>query len=664
MDDDNGPTAAPESIGSRRLPSENQSRSSRELYEFGPFRLEPSERKLVRGNDTVALTPKAFDTLHLLVRNSGHLLGKDELMRMLWPDTFVEEGSLANNIFLLRKALGDNPEYIETVPRRGYRFVGSVRRLPDGGPPSNERRSESANAISKGRPSDQLDQAKSATPSRRMVLVLTIAIALALTVALGWKTVRERRLALAKAPRIHSLAVLPLENLSGDTDQEYFCDGLTEALTNDLGRLGDLRVISRTSATHYKGSKKTAPEIARDLNVDALIEGTVLRSANHARITVNLIQTSPETHLWTEIYETEVGDLLGVQEKVARAVARQIQIVLEPPDKSLPSRRAVNAAAQDLYFRGLFATRSGTTEGAESAIRYFQQSIQEDRGYAPAYAAMAEVYAVWYPGKSGPRETMPKAEEAARRALSLDETLPAAHSALGNVEMWYDWNWADAEREFKRALELDPNYDMAHNSYARELVALGRNDEALVQVKQAVSLDPYSQGGEGDYPIWVTYLARQYDEAARLAKATIELDPNYPWPHYDLALIYEQMGKSTESVEEYLRFESLSGANPQTLARLQEAFRSSGVKGFWRQRLRDYREAAKLGYVSAGMVAAACARVEDNDCVFEWLEKAFQERDDLMINLNVEPVFDGIRKDPRFQDLVRRVGLPQGKPQA
>jgi tetratricopeptide (TPR) repeat protein len=211
-------------------------------------------------------------------------------------------------------------------------------------------------------------------------------------------------------------------------------------------------------------------------------------------------------------------------------------------------------------------------------------------------------------------------------------------------------------------LELDPNSVLAHNSYARELVILGRSDEALAQAKQAMSLDPYSEGGEGDFPIWVTYLGHQYEEAERIAKAKIALDPNYPWGHYDLALTYEQMGKSTESVEEYLRFEGLSGADPQALARLKEAFRSSGVKGFWRQRLRDYREAAKLGYVSAGMVAAACARVGDRDCVFEWLEKAFQQRDDLMINLNAEPVFNGIRTDPRFQDLVRRVGLPEARP--
>jgi tetratricopeptide (TPR) repeat protein len=252
---------------------------------------------------------------------------------------------------------------------------------------------------------------------------------------------------------------------------------------------------------------------------------------------------------------------------------------------------------------------------------------------------------------------MPKAREAAQKALALDETLPAAHHVMGYIEFCYDWNWADAEKEFKRALELDPNDVWAHNYYAWELVNLGRTDESLVHVRQVISLDPYSRGG--DYPIWVTYLAHRYNEAAQLATAKIALDPTDPWNRYDLALVYEQMGKPTESVQEYWKFESLSGAEPQTIARLQEAFGKSGARGFWRRRLEDYLEAAKSGYVNAGMVAQACARVGERDCAFEWLEKGFQDRIDLMVTLNADPVFDGIRTDRRFQDLIRRVGLPQ-----
>ena len=633
------------------------------IVRFGTFEADLATRELRKSGVRIKLHGQPVEVLAMLLERPGEAVQREELRKRLWSsDTFVDFDAGVNTaINRLREALNDsaeNPRFIETLPRRGYRFIAPVEAESSDQP--------LAHGIS---PKPSLSKAETEAPvtphthpKRTKALAIGLATVVALLIVLSWTGVHKRLLGHDSLPHVSSLAVLPLANLSGDPEQEYFCDGLTETLTNDLGRLRALRVISRTSAMHYKGSKKTVPEIARDLNVDALIEGTVLRSANHARITVNLIQASPEMHLWAENYETEVGDLLGVQEKVAQSVAREIQIALEPPSESPPNRRGVNAAAQDLYFRGLFAIRSGTAESAENAIRYFQRSIQEDPAYAPAYAAIAEVYAVWYPGKSGPRETMPKAQEAARKALALDETLPAAHSVLGNVELWYDWNWVDAEKEFRRALELDPNYVLAHNSYARELVILGRNEEALAQAKQAMGLDPYAEGGEGDYPIWVTYLAHQYDEAERVAKAKIALDPNYPWAHYDLALTYEQMGKSTESVEEYLRFEGLSGADPQRLARLQEAFRTSGVKGFWRERLRDYRKAAKRGYVSAGMVAEACARVGDKDCVFEWLEKAFEERDDLMINLNVDPVFNGIRAHPRFQDLVHRVGLPKPWP--
>jgi TolB-like protein/DNA-binding winged helix-turn-helix (wHTH) protein len=639
-------------------------RDPQELYEFGPFRLEPGERKLWRNDEPVALTPKAFDTLVLLVRNSGHLLEKEELVRALWPDSFVEEGNLSNNVFVLRKALGEDPQYIETIPRRGYRFVGAVRQLPSAKKALGEQREFASDALTTPAQTLLPQTTPTAEPGvfagnrkRATVLVLTFAMVGGLLGSLGWKIVRDRRVSLSSALHIRSLAVLPLANLSGDPEQEYFSDGLTEALTNDLGKFSALRVISRTSVMQYKGSKKTVPEIARDLNVDAVIEGTVLRSGNHVRVTVNLIQAWPERHLWAENYETEAEDLLSVQAKVAQSVARQIQLRVTPPEQSRLSSHTVNPAAQDLFFRGLRARNSETAEAAQNAIGYFQQSIQKDSTYAPAYAALAGAYAMWYPGESGPRDKMPKAREAAQKALALDETLPGAHRVMGYIELCYDWNWADAEKEFKRALELDPNDVWAHNYYAWELVNLGRTDESLVHVRQVISLDPYSRGG--DYPIWVTYLAHRYNEAVQLATAKIALDPNDPWNHYDLALVYEQMGKPTESVQEYWKFESLSGAEPQTIARLQEAFGTSGARGFWRRRLEDYLEAAKSGYVNAGMVAQACARVGERDCAFEWLEKGLQDRIDLMVALNADPVFDGIRTDRRFQDLIRRVGLPQ-----
>ena len=626
------------------------------IVHFGVFQVDLHSGELYKAGLRVKLQQQPLQVLTLLLERPRVVVTREELRAKLWPtDTFVDfEHSLNTAVRKLRDVLGDaaeNPIFIETVPRKGYRFIAPVET-----PASDALTTPAQTLLPQTTPTAE-PGVVAGNRKRATVLVLTFAMVAALLGSFGWKIVRDRRAALSSAPHIRSLAVLPLANLSGDPEQEYFSDGLTEALTNDLGRFSALRVISRTSVMQYKGSKKTVPQIAGDLDVDAVIEGTVLRSGNHVRITVNLIQARPEMHLWAEDYEIEAGDLLSVQVKVAQSVARQIQLTVTLPEQSRLSSHTVNPAAQDLFFRGLRARNSETAEAAQNAIGYFQQSIQKDPTYAPAYAGLAGAYAQWYPGESAPREKMSKAREAAQKALALDETLPSAHTVMGFIELCYDWNWDSAEKEFKRALELDPNDVSTHNVYAWELINLGRTDEGLVHVRQVIGLDPYSRGG--DYPIWVTYLAHRYEDAVQLAKAKIALDTNDPWNHYDLALVYEQMGTPTESVQEYLKFESLSGAEPQTIARLQEAFSKSGARGFWRRRLEDYREATKSGYVNAGMVAQACARVGERDCAFEWLEKGFQDRNELMVTLNADPVFDGIRTDKRFQDLSRRVGLPQ-----
>jgi TolB-like protein/DNA-binding winged helix-turn-helix (wHTH) protein len=644
--------------GTLSAPGETIKPDTPELYEFGPFRLDPKERKLVRGTELVALTPKVFDTLDLLVRNSGNLLERDELIRQLWPESFVEDGNLSNNIFVLRKALGEDPQYIETVPKRGYRFVGAVRRLSSANTmPSTD---GSNGQLSYPMHAPLSDGALRSRIRRVGPTFAVISLAVLAVAAIAWRVFHGPGTSRQGAPQIRSLAVLPLTNLSSDPEQDYFSDGLTEVLTTDLGKCSALRVISRTSTTQYKSTKKTVPEIARDLNVDAVIEGTVLRSGNHIRMTVNLIQAHPEKHLWAESYEAEAGDIMNVQAAVALSVAREIQITLTPSERSLLNSRTVNLAAQDLYFRGMYAWNSGTAEGTKNAVGYFQRAIESDPNYADAYVGLALAYAVWRPGLSGPHENMPKAREAALKALALDETLSMGHSVLGSIELYFDWNWAGAEKEFKRALELDPNDYHTHNEYARLLVAVGRTDEALTHVRTAMSLDPFLPS---DYVIWINYLARRYDEALELAKTKSGLDPNNPWYHFDLALVYEQTGRPTESVEEYLKFENLSGTEPQTIARLRQAYEKSGPGGFWKRRLEEYRRAAKSQYVSNGMVAAACLRATERECALESLEKAFHERDDLMINLNVDPAFDGIRTDPRFRDLVHRVGLPEGRPQ-
>jgi TolB-like protein/DNA-binding winged helix-turn-helix (wHTH) protein len=621
-----------------------------QFYEFGPFRLEPAERKLLRGNEAIALTPKAFDTLLLLVRNSGHLMEKDKLLNTLWPDSFVEEGSLSNNIFVLRKALGGDLTLIETVPGRGYRFVGAVRQVPFVTSPAQVGNSAGFNR----------DVASKFSPERRLWFMAAVLLGIVgLLVTLSLRNLRKRMLGRGSQGIVHSLAVLPMVDLSSDAHQDYFADGMTEELTTNLGKIGALRVVSRTSVMHYKDSKKPLSEIARELNVDAVIEGTVARSGSHLRMTANLIQVSPEKHLWAESYESELGNARTVQGEIVQAVAREIGVKLTQKEQALlTGARLVNAEAQDLYLRGRYvAQASPSADSTEKAIEYFEQAIQKDSNYAPAYFGLASVYSSWIPGMRSPRDLMPKAKEFAVKALQLDDTLADAHSTLGFIELFYYWDWSVAEEEFKRTMELNPNHIGAHEWHSRGLVTRGQTEKAIAEAKLSLALSPSPLSW--DYPIWVFFLARRYDLALERAQELTRLAPNYVWGHLELGKIYGQRGQTEEAAQESLKVDELFGTDPTKMAQLKEAIARSGAQGYWSRTIENYKKAAKSTYVPPVLVAEACVRVGDEACVFEWLEKGFEERDDLMINLNVEPLFDGLRSDPRFKDLVHRVGIPR-----
>jgi tetratricopeptide (TPR) repeat protein len=430
-------------------------------------------------------------------------------------------------------------------------------------------------------------------------------------------------------------------------------------LTTDLGKIGALRVVSRTSAMQYKATKKTLPDIARELNVDAVIEGTVARSGSHLRLTASLIQATPEKHLWAESYESEVGNVLSVQGQITRTVARQIQVKLTQKEQILiSSARSANPEAQDYYFRGRYISgTSQTAESSEKAINYFQQAILKDPNYAAAYAGLAGVYASWIPGMKRPRDLMPKAKEFALKAVALDNTLADAHSALGSVALFYDWNWSAAEEEFQRTMELNPNHVWAHEWHSRGLVTRGQTGEAISEAQLSIALTPSPL--TWDYPIWVFFLARRYDLALERAKELLDVAPNFVWGHFELGQIYGQIGQAEKAAQEFLIADDMFGLDAKKVAQLKDAIAKSGARGYWRRSIESYRESAKSGYVPPVLVAEACVRVGDKECVFEWLEKGFEERDDLMINLKVEPLFDGLRSDPRFQDLVHRVGIPQ-----
>jgi TolB-like protein/DNA-binding winged helix-turn-helix (wHTH) protein len=626
---------------------------------FGPYELDVRSGELRKFGTRVRMGEQPFQILLMLLERPGEVVTREELRAKLWAeDTFVDfDHGLNSAVQRLRDSLSDTaekPVWIETVPRRGYRFIGALE-SPAASP-------SGANVVPNTPPSPWPPAAGGVASrisrTRAKVLASAFAAAIALLLVLNLTRVREL-LGERRGPRgIQSLAVLPLVNLSSEPDQDYFADGMTEALTTVLGKIGALRVISRTSVMAYKNTRKPLREIARELNVDALVEGTVAKSGSHLRITANLVQAFPEKHLWAESYESEVGDALAVQGKIAQAVARQIQVRLTQKEQALlAAAPTVNPEAQDLYLRGIYTfVTGGTSASTEKAIKYFQQAIQKDPNYAAAYVGLAKAYSSWVPGMARPRDLMPKAKGFALKALSLDDTLAFAHTTLGTIELLYDWDWSAAEEEFKRTMELNPNSVWPHEWHSRLLVTSGRTEEAIAEAKLSIGLDPSPLSG--GYPIWVFILARRYDLAVKRAQELLELAPNFVWVHYNLALIYEQTGRVEEAAQEFLKADELFGMESKRIAQLKEAFAKSGARGYWRLRLENYSESEKSKYVPSVMVAEVCVRVGDKECAFHWLEKGFEERDNLMINLKVEPVFDGIRSDPRFQDLVRRVGIP------
>jgi TolB-like protein/DNA-binding winged helix-turn-helix (wHTH) protein/Tfp pilus assembly protein PilF len=609
------------------------------MVRFATFEVDLNARELRKGGAKIKVHGQPFEVLAMLLERPGEIVPREDFKQKLWPtDTFVDFDHGVNTaINRLREALGDsaeNPRFVETIPRRGYRFIGPV---------------EPTAAILEANVSGvRIKQTN--------ITALAVGLGIAVVAILGLVAMRQRVFAHRSGPPIQSIAVLPLTNLSSDADQAYFADGMTDALITDLGKISALRVISRTSVMQYKGTKKPLPEIARDLNVDAIIEGTVSRSGSHMRITANLLQASPEKHLWAQSFDSEVGDALSMQGQIAQAVAHEIQATLTPKERNLlATRRLVNPEAQDLYFRGSYVLGQATKETDEKAIRYFQQAIEKDPGYADPYSALAIVYAIWLPGENSPRDRMPKAREFALKALSLDNNVTNAHFALGAIALLYDWDWSAAEVEFHKELDLNPS-SVAHQWLARALVTRGKTEEAVAEAKRSLGLSPAV--ADSDNAVWIFILARRYDLAREFAQREVDLEPNFPWGHFELAQVYEHEGKTEDVAREFLRADELFGTDPKELEKLKRAMAKDGAKGYWRRKVENYKESAKSGYVSSGLAAMACVRIGDKQCAFEWLEKGFQERDDLMINLKVEPVFDGLRDDQRFQALVRRVGIP------
>lgn len=617
--------------------------AERHSYEFGPFRLDVGGRLLFRGSEHVPLPPKAVDILVLLVENAGNVVEKDDLLKQVWQGTFVEEGSLARAISVLRKALGDGEdgqEFIATIPRRGYRFAVPLK-VVDAGPP-------------KPGPSGY---------RKRFIFWGIVGSAGAMAIVLA--TVNAGTLLYHLRPKtvigspIRSLAVLPLENLSRDPDQEYFAEGMTEELTTEIAQITALKVISHTSVVQYKGTKKSLPQIGQELGVDGVVEGAVRRSGNRVAITVQLIQALSDRHLWAKSYDRDLRDVLDLQREVTHAIVDEIQAKLTVPEQiHLASSQTIDSQAHEDYLRGHFSLERGALR---KSIAYFQQAIQEDANYALAYAGLANAYISmgqpWGEGDMRPKEVLPQAKAAARKALEIDDSVGDAHLALARITQLYDWDWPAVEREYRRALELNQNNAMAHGEFGEYLQEMGRNKEALAELRRAVALDPLN-----DYPVQevgtVFYTARQYDEALQEFQKALRLEPDRIDTHVGFGWVYEQQGKYLDSISELEKAVNLSNRDDVPLASLGQVLGEAGRKEEAKKILEKLRSRSQRRYISPCLLALVQIGLGERDQAFASLEQAYTERDQWLLYLKVDPHMDDLRSDPRFKDLVRRVGLP------
>jgi len=497
-----------------------------------------------------------------------------------------------------------------------------------------------------------------------VLLVIVAAVLVALNVA----GLRDRLLTSAgarpasSAPKIESIAVLPLENLSGDKEQDYFADGMTEELITTLAKISALKVISRTSVMQYKGTKKSLPDIARELNVDAIVEGSVLRAGGQVRVTAQLIQASTDQHLWAESYERDLRDILALQSDVARAITEEIKVKVTPQEQARLARaRPVNPEAHELYLRGLFFWNMRTEEGLRKSLEYFQQALKLDPGYAPAYAGMAFSFTILANRSfDPPLETWPKVKDAALKALELDEGLAEAHAALGAYNYGYAHDWATMEKEFLRAVQLNPGYASAHSWRGECIATFGRLDEAFEEIKRAQELDPLSRITNNSLGR-ILYLLRRDDDAILQFRKTIELDPSLALAHWALGTAYQQKGLLREALEEFRKAVELSGSTPYYVGVLGGALAAGGKKGEALALLRTLEKQSKQRYVTPHALAEVYAGLGEKDRAILLYEKAFDERSIWLgqVYFKVDPRFDSWRSDPRFQDLLRRMKFPE-----
>ena len=617
------------------------------VLRFGTFELDLRSGELRKQGLRVKLQEQPFRVLSVLLRHPGEVVNREELRSQIWPaDTFVDfDNGLNTAINKLREALGDSadsPRFIETLPRRGYRFIGSLK---------GSEHSFAAAAKPIGRRGLGLRFSAFAA----LAVIAVTAVLMGVNVR-GW---RDRLFLPHTGPPIQALAVLPLANLSGDPEQEYFTDGMTDSLIANLSKIGALRVISRTSILHYKGTNKTLPEIARELNVDGVVEGSVMRSSNRVRITVQLIQARTDQHLWTETYERDLGDILKLQSEVAQSIAQEVAVAVTGEEHERLTRvRSVAPQVYESYLKGWSALdRSRGRASIEEGIAYFEEAINRDPTFAPAYVGLGTAYTglstvfFWAP----PEEARQKVMSAAQRALELDPASAAAYVLLADTQQ-KQWKWAEAETEYRRAIELNPNDSGAHLGLAKWLLSEGRTEEAVAWARRARELDPV--GVSGADIGWILFQARRYDEAMRELRSVLAVRPDNGAALWVLGFVLIAKNQPEQAIPVLEKEASISQRSPGSIELLATAYAHVGHRSQALRLIDELKRRRQTSYVPAGAFINPCLALGDYDQAFAWFERAYQEQSNILQFLKVHPFFDPVRNDPRFADLVRRVGLP------
>jgi TolB-like protein/DNA-binding winged helix-turn-helix (wHTH) protein/Flp pilus assembly protein TadD len=648
------------------------------LIRFGVYEVDLRSSELRKQGRKIKLQEQPCRILAILLEQHGEVVTREELRKRLWSDdTFVDfDHSLNTAIMRLREALSDssdNPRFIETLPRHGYRFIAPVeeaaasepgKHLDGADSPAPKSHSAVADSGSVSPPPREefplQPKGKQIGLRHAVVLGSFLGAAVLTLLAVSFRYVRNAPRAAVQPSQIKSVVVLPFENLSEDKDQQYFTDGMTDELIANLAKIRSLRVISRTSAMGYKGTHKTLSEIARDLNVDAVVEGTVLRSGNRVRITAELVQVATDRHLWADTYESPFGDILTLQSQVASAIVNQIRINLTPEEQQLlRSTRPVSAESYEDYLKGRYYWNKRSEEGLTKAIEYFQSATQKDPHSALAFAGLADCYSIIgsaIVGSVPSQEVAPKARAAALKALELDNSLAEAQTSLATVRFNYDWNWASAASGFQRSIELNPSYATAYQRYSLYLMAMGRTQESLTQMNRARDLEPLSISMNFSLG-WRLYMARQYDPAINQLRNTLEMDPNFALPRMVLGQAYEQKGLYPQAIVELQNAASISHDSPPMLGSLGHALGVAGNKTGAGKILDQMLGQSKKQYVSPFYISLVYAGLHENEKAMDWLEKAFEDRSNAIVFLKVDPNFDGLRSNPRFQALLRRLAL-------